>query len=206
MRTACSIIGSIAASPSRTPLVDPGRLMMSVRARTPASPRESAARGKVVSESNRMRSAIPGASRSSTARVASGVRSRGARPVPPVVSTRSATSPSHQATSCAAMAVTSSATRARAPAVECRPRLRGPGGDRIARAIARRFAKPSLAARAGVADREDRDSHPAICRVCITAANSALGPWLLLKGGHQRKPGTEALVRRGARLVLREAC
>ena len=40
-------------------------------------------------EASRIASAIPGTSRSITARVASGVTSRGATPVPPVVSTRS---------------------------------------------------------------------------------------------------------------------
>ena len=43
--TACSTIGSSAASPSRTPLVEPGRLTMSVLLRMPASPRASAALG-----------------------------------------------------------------------------------------------------------------------------------------------------------------
>ena len=65
---------------SRTPLVEPGRLTMSVRPRTPATPRLSAARGKVAPVTARSRSAMPGASRSITARVASGVTSRGLRP------------------------------------------------------------------------------------------------------------------------------
>src|SRR5258705_3586798 len=99
---------------SRTPLVEPGRLTMSVRPRTPAMPRLSAARGKLSPVTARNRSAMPGASRSSAARVASGVTSRGLSPVPPVVSTRSATSPSHQATSWRAMGTTPSLTTVRA--------------------------------------------------------------------------------------------
>ena len=68
----------------------PGRFTISVRSRDPATPRDSAARGNASMHVTRSRSAIPSASRSSTARVASGVLSRGERPVPPVVSTRSA--------------------------------------------------------------------------------------------------------------------
>src|SRR5258705_7232428 len=57
---------------------------------------------------------MPGASLSSTARVASGVTSRGVRPVPPVVRTRSARSASAQAARAAAIRTVSSGTRARA--------------------------------------------------------------------------------------------
>jgi len=61
-----------------------------------------------------MRSAIPGASRSSTARVASGVTSRSLSPVPPVVSTRSAASASHHAVKLDTILNDSSGTSARA--------------------------------------------------------------------------------------------
>ena len=50
------------------------------------------ARGVICKEAYRMASGMPGVSRSQTARVASGVTSRGANPVPPVV-TSSWTSP-----------------------------------------------------------------------------------------------------------------
>ncbi len=63
---------------------------MSVLLRVPEMPRDSAARGEESIDVRRIRSEIPCASRSSTARVASGVTSRSLRPVPPVVSTRSA--------------------------------------------------------------------------------------------------------------------
>ena len=51
------------------------------------SPRDSAAIGVCASPAARISSASPGASRSSTALVASGVTSRGPNPVPPVVTT-----------------------------------------------------------------------------------------------------------------------
>ena len=68
----------------------PGKLTISVRPRMPATaarehPVAACARG----DAARIASAMPGASRSITARVASGVTSSGAKPVPPVVSTRS---------------------------------------------------------------------------------------------------------------------
>src|SRR5690242_18068084 len=77
------MIGSSAARASRTPLGDPGRLTISVRPRVPLTPRDSAARGNDVRLSTRSRSAIPGASRSSTAWVASGVTSRALGHEPP---------------------------------------------------------------------------------------------------------------------------
>ena len=51
----------------------------------PATPRESMPIGVCWRDSARIASAMPGASRSITARVASGVTSSGVRPVPPVV-------------------------------------------------------------------------------------------------------------------------
>ena len=56
----------------------------------PAIPRESDARWVVARPRARSSSARPGASRSIASRVASGVTSRGARPVPPVVTTSAA--------------------------------------------------------------------------------------------------------------------
>ena len=65
----------------------PGRFTISAAPRAPAIPRESAAIGVCDSPVARISSASPGASRSMTARVASGVTSRGPNPVPPVVTT-----------------------------------------------------------------------------------------------------------------------
>ncbi len=72
--------GRSTAKPSRQPPGEPGRLTTSVRPWMPATPRESSACGVFAIESARIASAIPGASRSSTERVASGVTSRGATP------------------------------------------------------------------------------------------------------------------------------
>ena len=55
----------------------------------PEIPRESIPCGVICTASTRMASANPGASRESTARVASGVTSSGVSPVPPVVKMRS---------------------------------------------------------------------------------------------------------------------
>ncbi len=62
-------------------------MTISVRAAMPATPRESIPIGVWRSDSARIASAMPGASRSITARVASGVTSSGVKPVPPVVKT-----------------------------------------------------------------------------------------------------------------------
>ncbi|GEM_PF-5484091 len=76
--------------PSRTPPAEPGRLTISVRAATPATPRDSTAAGTpAAAPADRSASAIPGISRSSTRLVISGVRSPGVSPVPPVVTTTS---------------------------------------------------------------------------------------------------------------------
>ena len=107
------MIGSIADNPSLTPLGDPGRLITSAEFRTPATPRESAARGKLSIDKMRMRSAIPSALRSIIVRVASGVTSRGESPVPPVVRTRSQSPESHHSLSREAIATVSSVTTSR---------------------------------------------------------------------------------------------
>ena len=76
----------MAASCSMQPFGEPGVLQMMACPRMPAMPRESRPSGLT----NRIASASPGASRSMTARVPSGVWSRGANPVPPVLTTRPA--------------------------------------------------------------------------------------------------------------------
>jgi hypothetical protein len=60
---------------------------MSVDCRMPETALDSAARGVAFKLSSRIISAIPGTFRSMTASVASGVTSRGERPVPPEVTT-----------------------------------------------------------------------------------------------------------------------
>ena len=81
MATAWSMIGSSAASPSFTPLVEPGRLTMSVLSRDAGNAAAQRRARKVCAGRRRAcRSAMPGASRSSTARVASGVTSRALSP------------------------------------------------------------------------------------------------------------------------------
>ena len=66
----------------------PGRLTMSVLPRNTLAARLSIPRGVMERLWYRMASAMPGALRSATARVASGVISRGEKPVPPVVRIR----------------------------------------------------------------------------------------------------------------------
>ena len=78
---------SLSGSP-RAPRRLPGRFTISVLSLVPAMPRESHAIGFFSAPFARIASAIPGASRSMTLRVASGVRSRGPRPVPPTVRIR----------------------------------------------------------------------------------------------------------------------
>src|SRR5262249_55713255 len=99
--TAWTSRGSSTARPSRTPPVEPGRLTIRVRPATPASPRDSAAVGTFSRPNARMASAMPGTSVPITARVASGVRSVGEMPVPPVVTMTSypASTPARRAAS-----------------------------------------------------------------------------------------------------------
>ena len=82
----------IEARLSSAPRWLPGRLTIRVEPLRPATPRESQAKGLRSAPRARMASARPGASRSMTRRVASGVRSRGPMPVPPAVRIRAAPS------------------------------------------------------------------------------------------------------------------
>src|SRR5262245_49448956 len=88
----------------------PGKLTMSVLPRTPAVARESIQLGVCSREASRIASAMPGASRSMTSTVASGVTSVGARPVPPVVTPSAQLSSSAQWRSRSAMVSRSSGT------------------------------------------------------------------------------------------------
>jgi hypothetical protein len=63
-------------------------LTINVRLRAPHTDRDSAPSGVIFTLSALINSANPGASRSITSRVASGVTSRGPSPVPPVVKIR----------------------------------------------------------------------------------------------------------------------
>ncbi len=86
----------------------PGRFTISVRPRMPAALRDRQPRGVILRLSARMASGMPLVSRSMTLSVASGVTSRGEKPVPPVVSTRGTFSSSAHLTSSASMTVFSS--------------------------------------------------------------------------------------------------
>ena len=74
----------------RGSLGDPGSATTSVWSRTPTTCRDRYAAGKSTPVSERIFSARPGTSNSTTSRTASGVRSLGATPVPPVRTIRSA--------------------------------------------------------------------------------------------------------------------
>src|SRR5215471_246003 len=76
-----------ASSDSTAPFGLPGRLRMRDWPRTPHTARLGTANFVDLAPSARIRSAMPSSSRSQTARVASGVTSRLAIPVPPVVTT-----------------------------------------------------------------------------------------------------------------------
>jgi hypothetical protein len=80
----------MASRDSTAPRGLPGRLIMIVVARIPATARDKIARGVFFAPSERMCSPKPGMSLSTTAIVASGVTSRGPTPVPPVVRITSA--------------------------------------------------------------------------------------------------------------------
>jgi len=75
---------------STAPFGLPGRFRTRASPTTPVRPREMIAIGLTWRPTDRIVSARPGASRVRTALVASGVTSRGPKPVPPVVTTRSA--------------------------------------------------------------------------------------------------------------------
>jgi len=82
---ACGSKPAITSKDSTAPAGLPGRFKISVLLRTPHTPRLRAANGVFFPPSARMRSAMPSSSFSQTAFVASGVTSRAAIPVPPVV-------------------------------------------------------------------------------------------------------------------------
>ena len=89
----------------------PGRLMTSAPPRITATCRDRIAVGTNASEIRRICSPKPGISLVAIASVASGVTSRGAGPVPPVVSTRSQRASSTSARSVSLITACSSATR-----------------------------------------------------------------------------------------------
>ena len=97
---------------SRAAFSEPDRLMIRLRPRIPATARDNMARGVIFSPSIHMATGMARISRSSTARVASGVTSRGERPVPPAVMIRSMCRWSAQSRSAALICACSSGTMA----------------------------------------------------------------------------------------------
>ena len=77
--------GKIASKFSRAAFSLPGRLTIRLPPRMPAIPRERQPRGVILQLSLRISSGRPGVVRSISSAVASGVMSRGEKPVPPVV-------------------------------------------------------------------------------------------------------------------------
>jgi hypothetical protein len=88
--SACGSSGRIAVSAPFAPAGLPGRFTIRVPPNVPQTARLNAANGVCRSPSARIRSANPSIRRSQTSLVASGVTSRAASPVPPVVTIRSA--------------------------------------------------------------------------------------------------------------------
>src|ERR1700730_2291699 len=138
-RMACPSTGRTASSDSLAPFTLPGRLTISVLPRTPGSGEERAASGVLAKPAERISSPRPGTSYSPTPRVASGVTSRGPRPVPPVVTTRSCSS--EPSTRNAAMPLASSGTTpmrlTSKPAAASSSRPAGPLSSAIRPAAAR---------------------------------------------------------------------
>mmetsp|Transcript_14118 Transcript_14118/g.25500 ORF Transcript_14118/g.25500 Transcript_14118/m.25500 type:complete len:261 (-) Transcript_14118:71-853(-) len=83
--TACPSTGSSVVRFCRTARGLPGRFAIRVAPQRPTTARDSGARGSSACACIASAVMSPGARRSTTARVASGVTSRGAKPVPPVV-------------------------------------------------------------------------------------------------------------------------
>lgn len=93
MRSPCAMGPITAEMFSHAALGLPGRFTTSVPPRMPAVSRERQACGVMAIDAARMASGMPGAMRSHTAAVASGVTSRGEKPVPPVVRTSATSAP-----------------------------------------------------------------------------------------------------------------
>ena len=114
----------------RAAFSEPGTFSTSVCPLIPATARESIARGVDFSPSTHMATGMARISRSSTASVASGVTSCGERPVPPVVTTRSACNMSQAWTMAAEICPSSSGTVCIActakPAFSSMARMAGP--------------------------------------------------------------------------------
>ena len=99
LRARAAASSATASSDSTAPRGLPGKLTISARPRTPATPRDSAARGFFFRPYSRITSGIPGSNFWQASVVASGVESLGPIPVPPVVRTSSAAPPSASETS-----------------------------------------------------------------------------------------------------------
>jgi len=85
---ACGRSGRTAVIDSTAAVGLPGTFTIKAEPRIAHTPRLKAASGVFLAPSDRMRSAMPSMILSATARVASGVTSRAAMPVPPVVTIR----------------------------------------------------------------------------------------------------------------------
>ena len=115
--TAAKMPGTGGVAPGRPSSVSaiafgwPGRLMISARPRITATWRDRIAVGTNARPMRRICSPKPGISLVATASVASGVTSRGAGPVPPVVSTRSQRASSTSSRKVALIAASSSGIR-----------------------------------------------------------------------------------------------
>lgn len=109
--TACGRISSTACSEFTAPAGLPGRFRTSDVPNVPQSPRLRVANGVWRRPSARINSGTPSSKRSQTARVASGVTSRSAIPVPPVVTTSLAAS--------AALRIASSMTSCSSGTITC---------------------------------------------------------------------------------------
>lgn len=106
----CGTSGSIIFKPWRAPRGEPGRLTMSDRFRVPATDLDNTEYFVCSSPFERISSEIPGISRCKMPRVASGVTSRKATPVPPVVKISEISFWSAHSCNCAAIFAASSGT------------------------------------------------------------------------------------------------
>ena len=179
--------------PSATPPAEPGRLITTVPALSPARPRLSAAVGTVTAPRARIASAIPGSGVSSSGRVASGVASVGLTPVPPVVITSAGAALTAcwraRAMSASAVTVTASTVSPRvrsqsasmAPVVSCRCPDAALVEATITRAVRGRTGVAGAPAGSGVAEsRVQRPCLPPLFSSSRTSVRVAPGSTALI--------------------------
>ena len=117
MKIPCSSGSSTASRFSHAPFGLPGRLTIRLFPRMPAAARDRHAFGVIRIDDALIASGIPGASLPHTAIVASGVTSRSAKPVPPVVTISAIFSSSAAQMSAFSMRSRSSGTSTISPTV-----------------------------------------------------------------------------------------